>query len=85
MSAIALFFSTYILVLCLGAQSLYVNHGRYSAAFINSFAIGTSNLILFKLAPNASGWEIAGYLAGGPFGIVTAMWLLRRLHQARRG
>lgn len=84
MSALALFVSTYLLVMALGAQSLLVNNGRYVGAFFNSFAIGTFNLILFKLAPDASGWEIAGYLLGGPFGIVSAMWLLRRYHQARR-
>ena len=78
MSALALFISTYLLVLCLGAQSLFANNGKYTAAFCNSFAIGVSNLILFKLAPDASGWEIAGYLGGGPFGIISAMWLLRR-------
>ena len=84
MSALALFASTYILVLCLGAQSLLVNNGRYTAAFCNSFAIGAANLVLFKLAPDASGWEVAGYLTGGPFGIISAMWLLRRYHQVRK-
>jgi len=81
MSAFALFVSTYLLVMALGAQSLLVNNGRYTGAFLNSFAIGTFNLVLFKLAPEASGWEIAGYLAGGPFGILSAMYLLRRYHK----
>lgn len=81
MSALLLFVSTYLLVMFLGAQSLFVNHGRYTAAFFNSFAIGASNLILFKLAPDASGLEVAGYLAGGPLGIVSAMWLLRKYHR----
>ena len=44
-------------------------------------AIGSANLVLFKLAPNASGLEIAAYLVGGPFGIVASMtayqWLRR--------
>lgn len=70
--------------MALGAQSLLVNNGRYTGAFFNSFAIGTFNLVLFKLAPNASGLEIAAYLTGGPFGIVSAMWLLRKYHQAKR-
>ena len=84
MSAIALFVSTYLLVMALGAQSLLVNNGRYTAAFCNSFAIGICNLVLFKLAPDATGWEVAGYLTGGPFGIVSAMYLLRKYHQTRR-
>lgn len=83
MTAAALFFSTLLLVMALGAQSLLVNNGRYAGAFFNSFAIGIGNLILFKLAPDAGGWEIAGFLAGGPVGIVLAMYLLRHYH--RRG
>ena len=73
MNAIFLFLSTLALVFCLGLQSLNVNRGHYVAAFVTSFAIGASNLVLFKLAPDASGIEIAGYLLGGPIGIVCAM------------
>ena len=67
--------------LALGAQSLMVNNGRYAGAFANSFAIGAGNLVLLKLAPEASGVEIAAYLAGGPIGICCAMYLLRHLHR----
>lgn len=81
MSALALFVSTYLLVMALGAQSLLVNNGRYVGAFFNSLAIGSFNLVLFKLAPEATGFEVAGYLTGGPLGIVSAMWLLRRYHR----
>lgn len=73
MTAAALLLSTYALVFALGLQSLNVNGGHYRAAFLTSLAIGGSNLVLFKLAPNASGLEIAAYLAGGPLGIVSAM------------
>lgn len=83
MTAAALFLSTLLLVMALGAQSLLVNNGRYVGAFFNSFAIGAGNLILFKLAPEAGGLEIAGFLSGGPVGIVLAMYLLRHYH--RRG
>ncbi len=81
MTALALFASTYLLVMALGAQSLLVNNGRYLPAACNSLAIGSMNLVLFKLAPEASGAEIAGFLTGGPIGIVSAMWLLRRYHR----
>lgn len=81
MTSLALFASTYALVFFLGLQSLNVNSGRYRAAFLTSFGIGVSNLVLFKLAPNASGPEIAAYLVGGPFGIVTSMWAHRRFFQ----
>lgn len=83
MTALALFSSTLLLVMALGAQSLFVNNGRYLPAAINSFAIGTGNLVLLKLAPEASGIEIAAFLCGGPIGICLAMWMLRRYH--RRG
>ena len=73
MTAAALLLSTYALVFAIGLQSLNVNGGHYRAAFLTSLAIGGSNLVLFKLAPNASGLEIAAYLAGGPLGIVSAM------------
>lgn len=81
MTAAALFVSTLLLVMALGAQSLLVNNGRYLGAFCNSFCIGLGNLALFKLAPNASGLEIAGFLSGGPIGICLAMWLLRKYHR----
>lgn len=84
MTALALFFSTLILVMALGAQSLFVNNGRYAGAFFNSLAIGAGNLVLFKLAPDASGWEIVGYLSGGPIGICIAMVMLRHLHRRPR-
>lgn len=81
MTALALFASTLVLVMALGAQSLFVNNGRYAQAALNSFVIGTGNLILFKLAPDASGLEIACFLSGGPVGIVLAMYLLRKYHR----
>lgn len=73
MSAIALFGSTYLLVFFLGLQSLNVNNGHHVAAFFTSFGIGVSNLVLFKLAPNAGGMEIIAFLLGGPFGIISSM------------
>ena len=78
MTALALLGSTFALVFTLGLQSQLVNRGHYVAAMLNSFAIGGANLLLFKLAPNATGWEIAGFLGGGPFGIVFSMWFYRR-------
>lgn len=82
MTAIALFVSTFALVFFLGLQSLFVNHRYYLAAAVNSLAIGTSNLILFKLAPEATGLEIAGFLLGGPLGISAAMWAFHRVRRA---
>lgn len=80
-SALYLLFSTFALVFCLGLQSQLVNNGHWWAAFFNSLAIGSCNLVLFKLAPNAGGWEIAAYLMGGPFGIVASMATYRHLNR----
>lgn len=74
MTELILFTSTYILVFALGCQSLSVNNGHYVMAFFNSFVIGAGQMVLFKLAPEASWSEIAAFLAGGPFGIVSSMW-----------
>lgn len=78
MTALMLFVSTFALVFALGLQSLNVNGGHYAAAFLTSFAIGGANLLLYKMAPDASGIEIAAYLSGGPLGIVCSM----RAHRA---
>jgi hypothetical protein len=79
MTAAMLLASTFCLVFTLGLQSQLVNNGHHLGAFINSLAIGASNLVLFKLAPNAAGLEIAAYLIGGPFGIVASMVFYSRL------
>lgn len=78
MTEIALFASTFLLVFFLGLQSLNVNGGHYTAAFFTSFGIGAGNMVLFKLAPHADAWQIAAYLLGGPFGIITSMVIHRR-------
>lgn len=79
MTALLLLASTFALVFCLGLQSQLVNNGHALAAFFNSLAIGAANLVLFKLAPDATGWQVATYLAGGPFGIVASMAAYRYL------
>jgi hypothetical protein len=83
MTIAVLFLSTFALVFCLGLQSLFVNNGHRLGAFCNSLAIGTANLVLFKLAPDAQGLEIAAYLCGGPFGIVAAMAAYARLQRPK--
>jgi hypothetical protein len=81
MTALALFASTFALVFLLGVQQLNVQHGHQAAAFVTSLFIGVSQLVLYKMAPDAGGLEIACYLAGGPLAIICAMrvhpWLRR--------
>lgn len=78
MTALLIFISTFSLVFALGFQSLNVNNGHYKAAFMTSFAIGLSNLALFKTVPDANWLEIVAFLSGGPFGIVCSMWAHER-------
>lgn len=81
MNALYLFASTFIVVFALGAQSLLVNNGYYTGAFVNSLVIGSCNMVLLKLGPDASTSQQIAFIAGGPFGIVSAMWVLRHLHR----
>lgn len=82
MTELTLFASTFFVVFLLGVQQLNVQHGHQLAAFFTSIGIGLAQLALFKLAPDASGTEIAAYLSGGPIAIVCAMrahpWLRKR-------
>ncbi len=86
MNEIYLFGSTFVLVFALGFQSLNVNGGHYALAFVTSFAIGTANLVLYKMVPSATVTEMAAFLLGGPFGIVASMAAHRRfVRSSRRG
>jgi len=77
---LALFASTFALVFALGIQQLNVQNDHRAAAVFTSLFIGASNLVLFKLAPDASLAEAAAFLLGGPLGIYAAMvahpWLV---------
>lgn len=74
MHAFLIFGSTFVLVFALGFQSLNVNGGHYRPAFMTSFLIGTSNLVLFKYVPDANWLEMMAYLSAGPLAIVASMW-----------
>jgi hypothetical protein len=78
MTALYLFASTFVLVFALGFQSLNVNNNHYWAAAIASFVIGSMQMIVLKLGPNATLLEAAAFISGGPFGIVASMWVHRR-------
>ncbi len=78
MTALLIFASTFALVFALGFQSQNVNNGHYKAEFLTSFAIGMSNLILFKTVPQAGAAEISAYLIAGPLAITASMWAHER-------
>ena len=79
MMEFVIFAATFGTVFALGFQSQCVNGGHYLAAFFNSLAIGTGQIFILKLVPDASSvGQIAAYMLGGPFGIVCSMWAHRR-------
>jgi hypothetical protein len=79
MNELILFGTTFVLVFSLGFQSLNVNKGHYAAAFLTSFLISGSNLVILRTVPQGDVWEVAAYMLGGPFGIVASMWLHKRI------
>lgn len=88
MTELILFISAFVLVFTLGVQSLNVNNGhRWMAAFTSIF-IGGSQIVMFKLAPNADWSEIIAFVSGGPFGIVSSMtahpYLVKLIKKRRR-
>ena len=74
MSALVVFAATFASVFALGFQSRNVNQGHYLAAAITSLFISGGHLVLYRQLPNPDALEIAGYMAGGVLGILTAMW-----------
>ena len=78
MTELILFSSAFVSVFALGFQSLNVNGGHYIAAVITSFAIGAGHIALYRYMPDATLVQMAAFILGGPFGIVSSMWVHRR-------
>ena len=74
MTEIALFSAAFLTVFLLGIQQQNVIGRHYAAAVITSIGIGSSQIALWKLVPSADASEIVATLAGGPAGIVAAMY-----------
>jgi hypothetical protein len=75
MSEAGFFLSAFSTVFLLGIQQQNVTGRHYLAAVVTSLAIGASQLVLWRYIPGASTTEIAATLAGGPVGIVAAMYI----------
>jgi uncharacterized membrane protein YfcA len=75
MTHLALFASAFATVFLLGFQQKNVAGHHYFAAVFTSLGIGAAQIFLWRLVPSASPTEIAATLAGGPIGIVAAMYL----------
>jgi hypothetical protein len=74
-----LFASAFVTVFLLGIQQQNVIGRHYLAAVVTSLGIGAAQIFLWRLVPTASLSEIVATLAGGPVGIVAAMYLHPRL------
>lgn len=89
MNALLLFIITFVLVFLLGIQQLNVQLGQRTQAFVTSLAIAWLQLWLLKIMPQPTSWlDNAGYLMGGPFGILAAMrwhgWLTTQFQRGQR-
>lgn len=78
-----LFFSAFLTVFLLGFQQKNVQGNHYISAIFTSFGIGGAQIFLWRLVPDANATQIIATLAGGPFGIVAAMWVHPRLAKLR--
>jgi hypothetical protein len=87
MTELSLFLAAFITVFALGFQQQNVAGRHYIAAVATSVAIGSAQLFLWRLAPTATATEIIATLAGGPVGIVAAMYAHPRIARIwrRRG
>jgi hypothetical protein len=74
MTELALFGSAFVTVFSLGFQQQNVIHRHFVAAAMTSFAIGASQIYLWRTLPGSGASEIVATLLGGPVGIVAAMW-----------
>lgn len=85
MTEFYLFAAAFITVFALGFQQQNVAGRHYVAAVFTSMAIGSAQLFLWRLAPTATASEILATLAGGPVGIIAAMWAHPRIAKFWRG
>ena len=81
MTHLALFIGAFATVFLLGIQQQNVIGRHYLAAIITSLGIGIAQITLWRLVPSADVMEIIATLAGGPCGIVAAMWAHPRIVQ----
>lgn len=79
MTHLALFASAFFVVFLLGFQQKNVIGHHYLSAAVTSIGIGTAQIFLWKLVPQADAGQIAATLAGGPIGIVSAMYCHPRI------
>lgn len=84
MTELALFASAFIAVFALGFQQQNVIHRHYKSAALTSFAIGASQIFLWRTLPAADASQIIATLLGGPVGVTAAMWVHPKILTRKR-
>lgn len=84
MTEITLFGSAFVTVFALGFQQQNVIHRHFRSAALTSFAIGASQIYLWRTLPGADSAQIIATLLGGPVGITVAMWLHPKILKRRK-
>lgn len=84
MTHLTLFLSAFFTVFLLGFQQKNVHGNHYLAAVITSVGIGSAQIFLWRLIPDANMGQIAATLAGGSVGIIAAMWAHPRLMRNKK-
>lgn len=79
MTHILLCASAFCIVFLLGIQQQNVHGRHYRTAAITSIGIGLAQIYLWRNIPSATGSEVIATLAGGPIGIVCAMYFHPRI------
>lgn len=77
---LTVFISQYLFILLKGMQQINVVEGRYKQSIAISLGLGICGLLTLGIITTAivsgGSWLVyASYLAAGPSGIVTAIWL----------
>jgi len=85
MTELYFFAAAFITVFALGFQQQNVTGRHYVAAVFTSLCIGSAQLFLWHKAPGITLPEVLATLAGGPVGIVAAMYAHPRIAKRWRG
>lgn len=75
MQELILFGSSYIVVLMLGLQSQFVRDKKIIESGLSSLMIGTCQLFLYKLTPDANIISSICFIFGGSLGIISSIYL----------
>ena len=83
MEAVVVFIAQYFFIMFKGLQQINVIKERYVLSILISFGLGVCGLLTMGIVAKAvvvgSHWATyVGFLAGGPMGIVSAIWLEKR-------